>query len=73
MTQLVHREHNYDETRMIQNIELALNVLKASTVSLPEAIQQMTAAEVHSSEIHCFMFLETLRQAKNLGIIQLME
>ena len=33
----------------------------------------MTAAEIQDSEVHCFMFLETLRQAKNLGIIKLLE
>ena len=33
----------------------------------------MTPEEIQDSEVHCFMFLETLRQAKNLGIIQLLE
>ena len=58
---------------MNQNVALALNVLQASSVSLPDAIQRMTAKEIQDSEVHCFMFLETLRQAKNLGIIQLLE
>ena len=58
---------------MQQNIELALNVLKASTVSLPEAVMQMQAADIQASELSCFMFLETLRQAKHLGIIKILE
>ena len=46
MSQLVHHEHNFDPNRMQQNIDLALNVLKASTVSLPDAIKIMTAADI---------------------------
>ena len=73
MGQLVHHEHDCDPVKMLQNVELALNVLQASSVALPDSIQKMTAAEIQDSEVHCFMFLETLRQAKNLGIIQLLE
>ena len=73
MGQLVHHEHDCDPGKMLQNVELALNVLQASSVALPDSIQKMTAAEIQDSEVHCFMFLETLRQAKNLGIIQLLE
>ena len=46
MSQLVHHEHDFDPNRMQQNIDLALNVLKASTVSLPDAIKIMTAADI---------------------------
>ena len=33
----------------------------------------MSAQDILESEIHCYMFLETLRQAKNLGIVQILE
>ena len=69
MGKLVHQEHEDDSVKMEQNVDLALNVLRASSLSLPDSIQTMQATDIQNSEVHCFMFLETLRQAKNLGII----
>ena len=73
MNELIHHEHGDDPNKMVQNIELALNVLKASSVSLPDAIVRMQTADIQLSEVSCYMFLETLRQAKQLGIIKLLE
>ena len=38
MSQLIHHEHDCDPLKMSQNVELALNVLLASSVALPDAI-----------------------------------
>ena len=61
MAQLVHVEHENDPVKMRQNVELALNVLQASTLTLPESIQAMQAVDIQNSQLHCFLFLETLR------------
>ena len=61
MGQLVHQEHEGDPVKMEQNVDLALNVLRASSLSLPDTIQAMQATDIQNSEVHCFMFLETLR------------
>ena len=73
MKQLIHYEginFELDETKQIQNLDLALNVLKASTVAIPDSVQNgMTAEDLHTDPLKCYMFIETLRQAKNLGIM----
>ena len=73
MKQLVHYESGgaeLDQTKKIQNLDLALNVLRASTVALPDSVQNdMTAEELQANPLKCYLFIETLRQAKKLGIM----
>ena len=73
MKQLVHYGHSgteLDQTKRIQNIDLALNVLKASSIALPDSVQHdMTAEDLQSNQLKCYLFIETLRQAQKLGIM----
>ena len=65
MKQLVHYESNgmeIEQTKRIQNLDLALNVLKASTVALPDSVQNdMTADDLQTNQLKCYLFVETLR------------
>ena len=55
MKQLVHYESNgmeIEQTKRIQNLDLALNVLKASTVALPDSVQNdMTADDLQTNQL----------------------
>jgi len=46
MSLFVHHEHGFDPIKMEQNVDLALNVLKASTVALPDSFKTMTASDI---------------------------
>ena len=43
MKTLIHYQHRGDPVLMNQNVDLALNVLKASTTILPDSIMNLTA------------------------------
>ena len=65
MKQLVHYDTNgmgIEQTKKIQNIDLALNVLKASTAALPDSVQNdLTAEDLQTNQLKCYLFIETLR------------
>ena len=49
------------EQDYMQNFELALNVLKASNLPVPSAIESMKPYDLISNSVNLFMIFETLR------------
>ena len=58
---LINYDHNRDQDLMYQNLDLALSVLKASTVAIPEMVKQMNTNQLIQNPLMFYFFIETLR------------
>jgi len=50
-----------------QNLDLALQVILASSVPLPTKVKSLTAQDLIDNNVALFLFCETLRQIQKLN------
>jgi hypothetical protein len=65
---LINYDHADDSDMMFQNLDLALSVLKASSLALPEVVRLMETKLLVTNPLMFYLFVETLRQAQKLGL-----
>ena len=61
MKLLVNYDTCGDNSLQMENIDLALSVLKASQIAIPELVKQMESSSLAYNPLMLYMFVETLR------------